>query len=102
MMPLCTTATPPWRWGWAFSSDGRPWVAQRVCPMPVLPASGDSRSRSTRFWSFPLLRWISSPFGPITATPAESYPRYSSRRRPPTTMSTHGRGPTYPTIPHTA
>ena len=22
------------RWGWAFSSVGRPWVAQRVCPTP--------------------------------------------------------------------
>ena len=40
MMPLCTTATPPYACGWAFSSDGRPCVAQRVCPMPVQPASG--------------------------------------------------------------
>ena len=42
MMPLCTTAI---RWpvstcGWALRSLGAPWVAHRVCPMPVCPASG--------------------------------------------------------------
>ena len=72
MMPLCTTATPPYRCGWAFSSVGRPWVAQRVWPMPVLPETGSAFSRSTRFWSFPLLRRMSSPAGPTAATPAES------------------------------
>ena len=38
MMPLCTTATRPcWpRCGWALTSLGAPWVAQRVCPMPVV------------------------------------------------------------------
>ena len=32
MIPLCTTTSVPEQsvWGWAFSSDGRPWVAQRV------------------------------------------------------------------------
>ena len=34
MMPLCTTATSPDRWGCAFVSVGRPWVAQRVWPRP--------------------------------------------------------------------
>ncbi len=40
MMPLWTTATLPSasRCGWAFSSVGAPWVAQRVCAMPVVPA----------------------------------------------------------------
>ena len=37
-MPLWTTTRvpEPSRWGWAFSSVGRPWVAQRVWPMPKL------------------------------------------------------------------
>ncbi len=38
MMPLCTTATPAYWCGWAFSSEGLPCVAQRVCPMPAGPA----------------------------------------------------------------
>ena len=41
-MPLCTTTIRPVqsRWGWAFSSVGRPCVAQRVWPMPKVPAMG--------------------------------------------------------------
>ncbi len=35
-----------------------------------------------------------------SAMPAESYPRYSSRRNPPMTTSSAERSPTYPTIPH--
>ena len=35
-----------------------------------------------------------------TATPAESYPRYSSRRSPSTTTCRACFSPTYPTIPH--
>ena len=34
------------------------------------------------------------------ATPAESYPRYSSLRSPPTSTSVASFAPTYPTIPH--
>ena len=37
MMPLCTTATLSVACGWALFSVGLPWVAQRVCPMPVWP-----------------------------------------------------------------
>src|SRR3989304_5016667 len=38
-MPLWTTTREPLQsvCGWAFSSEGRPWVAQRVCPSPTLP-----------------------------------------------------------------
>ena len=41
MMPLCTTAIAPVQstCGWAFSSLGLPCVAQRVCPMPTVPAT---------------------------------------------------------------
>ena len=57
MMPLCTTATRPVRprWGWAFSSLGAPWVAQRVWPMPVVAAgSGVSAMAFSRLASLPL------------------------------------------------
>src|SRR5439155_14317720 len=37
-----------------------------------------------------------------TATPAESYPRYSSRLNPSTSTDAASLGPTYPTIPHIA
>ena len=41
-MPLWTTTSEPEQsvCGCAFSSDGRPWVAQRVWPMPSVPATG--------------------------------------------------------------
>ena len=37
MMPLCTTASRSVACGWALLSVGRPWVAQRVWPMPIVP-----------------------------------------------------------------
>ena len=42
MIPLWTTAILPVasRCGWALRSVGRPWVAQRVWPRPVLPGEG--------------------------------------------------------------
>ena len=40
MMPLWTTATRSVACGCALFSVGLPWVAQRVWPMPVWPASG--------------------------------------------------------------
>src|SRR5439155_8522 len=44
-MPLWTTTRAPRRsaWGWAFSSEGRPWVAQRVWPIPSEPVTGGWR-----------------------------------------------------------
>ena len=38
MMPLCTIATRSVAMGWALRSDGLPCVAQRVWPMPIVPA----------------------------------------------------------------
>src|SRR5450755_1847603 len=42
--------------GWAFSSDGRPWVAQRVWPMPTvpdgIPSASTWRTRSTTLFVF--------------------------------------------------
>src|SRR5437660_1396233 len=42
MMPLWTTTRSPEQsaCGCAFASDGRPCVAQRVCAIPTLPATG--------------------------------------------------------------
>jgi hypothetical protein len=65
---------------------GPPWVAQRVCPMPtVVSGSGASASAFSRFANLPARLRDCTPTGVTTATPAESYPRYSRRRRPSTT-----------------
>ena len=72
MMPLCTIATRSVAMGWALRSEGLPWVAQRVWPMPIVPASGSLPSRASRFTSLPSARRRS--MWPLTrvATPAES------------------------------
>src|SRR6185437_4731483 len=58
---------------------------------------------SSRLRSLPSARRICRPSPlPQTAIPAESYPRYSRRRRPSTMTGTTRFLPTYPTIPHTA
>ena len=45
MMPLCATATRSVACGCALLSVGLPCVAQRVWPMPILPASGSFARR---------------------------------------------------------
>ena len=73
MMPLCTTATRPdsSECGWALTSVAGPWVAQRVWPMPVVPAKRlGSTSLSSRTRPACLTTLI--PRLPSTATPAES------------------------------
>ena len=74
MMPLCTTTMRPvqsW-WGWAFSSVGRPWVAQRVWPRPHSPESGSAAMLAARFCSLPAERRRTTTPSLTTATPAES------------------------------
>ena len=56
MMPLCTTATPPAWCGWALRSEGWPWVAQRVWPMPAWPRIGSCTRRSDSAISLPTAR----------------------------------------------
>ena len=73
MMPLWTTLIRPSSLlcGWALASVAGPWVAHRVCPMPIRPASrrGSDASRSrTR----PTRRNTWVPLGLPTAMPAES------------------------------
>src|SRR3954451_23293291 len=88
--------------GWALRSVGGPWVARRGWPRGWRPLTGCFSSFSFRRSSFPLaLRVCSSPSRTAT-TPAESYPRYSRRRRPSISRGTTSRCPTYPTIPHIA
>ena len=48
-MPLCTTASFSVACGCAFFSVGRPWVAQRVWPMPIVPDSGSRESLAQDF-----------------------------------------------------
>ena len=60
MMPLCTTATGPAWWGCALSVVGAPCVAQRVWPIPDLPASGSCTRRSERLTNLPTARRRSS------------------------------------------
>src|ERR1019366_1434279 len=99
-MPLWMTATGPALCGCALSSDGRPCVAHRVCPIPMWPCMGESASRWRRFSSLPFARRISSLLSTKVAMPAESYPRYSRRPSPSSRMGEASRGPTYPIIPH--
>src|SRR6266850_337651 len=103
-MPLCTTTIRPLqsRWGWAFSSVGRPCVAHRVWPTPYIPSTGSNLMATSRFASFPAERRSAMPSGLTSATPAESYPRYSIRRRPSMRTGTTGFEPMYPMIPHIA
>src|SRR4029453_2753552 len=59
MIPLWITAPrpPQSRWGWALRSVGCPWVAHRVCPIPLTPPSAVSGPRAPpRAFSFPPLR----------------------------------------------
>ena len=69
--------------GWLFTSLGSPWVAQRVWPMPQpLWGSDSSSSLLRRVASRPLLLTTRMPSRWVSATPAESYPRYSSFSKP--------------------
>ncbi len=79
MMPLWMTATRPRvsRCGWALRSVGPPWVAHRVCPMPVVPGSFRSCSAMlfSRLISWPALRATpSEPSGAWIATPGRVVP----------------------------
>src|SRR3954454_21817613 len=103
MIPLWITATDPSAdtCGCALESVGPPWVAHRVCPMPsVEGGSPSSASTFSRLASLPAFLAVLSRPSARTATPAESYPRYSSRRSPSRTTSNESCGPTYPTMPH--
>ena len=84
-------------------SEGSPCVAHRVCPIPHLEYSSSDRGPILS------LRTDSRPFDFITlilfsesntATPAESYPRYSRAESPSRSFGTAFSLPVYPIIPH--
>src|SRR5262245_25473551 len=56
MIPLWTTARRSVACGWALSSVGRPCVAQRVWPIPIVPVSGARASLASRLRSLPSAR----------------------------------------------
>ena len=80
MIPLWMTARRPVqsRWGWALSTVGCPWVAQRVCPIPAEATGGPrpavrcapASSATERVPSAARTRQISP--SATSATPAES------------------------------
>ena len=75
MIPLWTTTMRPWQsWcGCAFSSLGRPWVAQRVWPMPEAAAERlGAQAVDSRLPSLPTERRRSRLPSLTTAMPAES------------------------------
>ena len=74
MMPLWMTAMrPDWSvWGWALVVVGAPCVAQRVCPMPMVPCGIFSLISFSSTESLPAAFMIFSPRPLTTAIPAES------------------------------
>ena len=75
MMPLWISATRPLAetCGCALRSVGPPWVAHRVCPMPIsLTAIGSAAISASRFEILPAFLRKSMAPSAITATPAES------------------------------
>ena len=74
MMPLWITAIRP-LWsvcGWAFRVVGAPCVAQRVCPMPSVPAGIRSSSSCSSTLSLPAAFMTLRPSPFTTAIPDES------------------------------
>ena len=95
MMPLCTSATVPPQsvCGWAFFAFGAPWVAQRVWARAVVPDGSFVPSSFSSTAIFPGALNTSMRPSLTTASPAESYPRYSSRFSPSSTRAAAGRAP---------
>ncbi len=72
MMPLWITETLPALCGWALASLGRPCVAQRVCPIPSVPAGASRATIASSPASLPRQRRTCVPWPLTMATPAES------------------------------
>ena len=114
MIPLCTPTTSdstvpepervqlPETCGCAFVWLGSPCVAQRVCPIPQVPFSALPLSVfSIRLDRRPFAFTTCARSSPSrTASPAESYPLYSSLDRPSSRIGAACRFPVKPTIPH--
>ena len=75
MIPLWMTVIRPVQsiWGWALTSLGRPWVAQRVCASPTAACGVRSAIAVRRLPSFPARFSMNrSPCSSTSAIPAES------------------------------
>src|SRR5262245_3102402 len=70
--------------------------------MPMLPRGATGPRCASRSEIFPAAFRISSMLSFTVATPAESYPRYSRRRRAGMRTEMASRVPQYPTMPHMA
>ena len=104
MIPLWTATTFPssLTCGCALFSDGSPWVAHLVCPIPHVPGTDSPSfvfSDKTFRRPFALMTSV-SPSPSRTAIPAESYPRYYSLERPSRRIGAAWWHPVKPTIPH--
>jgi len=77
MIPLWTTATRSVQsvCGCAFSSVGGPCVDHRVWPIPCVWSADSGRIASSALTSPAVLYTDNA--SPVSAIPAESYPRYS-------------------------
>src|SRR4051812_31949516 len=103
MIPLWTSAISSRdRIGCAFSVAGAPWVAQRVFASAVEPVMCSRWMRAARSATRAVLRSLPMACEPNTATPHESYPRDSRRRRPSTRTGTMSWPAAPPTMPHMA
>ena len=102
MIPFWTTAIVSllFKWGWEFASDGAPWVAHLVWPIPIHPSTGFCFILSAKLDNLPL-NFLTSKWSLLnTATPAESYPLYSNFDNPFIKNDVAFPLPKYPTIPH--
>ena len=100
MIPLCTTASLSVAWGWALFSVGRPWVAQRVWPMPTAPCSGSRRAALRDCAACPRRGGASAcrpPASPFPPNYSRDIRAASARRR---ARPRRGRWPRMPTMPH--
>src|ERR1035441_3264327 len=104
MIPLCTTATKASHeaCGWAFARVTPPWVAHRVWEIPVRPFIPDARYLLSRSSILPTSFLTSSLPSLTVATPAESYPLYSTRLSPSNSLGEISSSEIPALIPHHA
>jgi hypothetical protein len=79
---------------------GAPCVAQRVWPMPTVPAGLSCLSWSLSTESFPAAFRIVTPFPLMMARPAESLPAILHPAETLEEDLRRGTGPMFPAIPH--
>jgi len=91
-IPLWITATWPARCGFAFSSEGRPWVAHRVAPTPHVPEPAPSRF-ARQAGDLPLGLADGDPAAGLDRDPRRIVPAVLQPPQPSTRISTQELGP---------